>query len=55
MVERLLRLKDNVQEMFASRKYKEWVKKKSYNEISDPIVNVSCQSRFGLNVTFTKC
>ena len=35
MVERLLELKDNLQEMCASRKYKELVTKKSYNEIRD--------------------
>ena len=46
MMQRLIELKDNLQEMVASRKYKEWVKKKSYHNLSNPITQLITAENF---------
>jgi hypothetical protein len=40
MIDRLIELKDNLQEMVASRKYKEWVKKKALDDLSNPVIDL---------------
>ena len=40
MIERLVELKDNLQEMVASRRYKAWVLKKSYQGLSNPVTDL---------------
>jgi len=46
MVERMVDLKDNLQEMVASRKYKAWVSKRGLEEASNPITKFIASDSF---------